>query len=205
MFPRFPKIEVPFTKGTLQADYLYLRSTIKIAEKYGVSKKYVLLRMEEFGIPRNPRIPPIKEVRRLAKQGLSSSQIGQLLDLSPSYVGTIGRKNQINIQDPYHVGHITTWNGYIKVWKPDHPFADCKGYVGLHRLVLEKKIGRYLAADELSHHLNGDKTDNRPDNLEVRTKGEHCQFHQPHKHRQRKNPRARGDLAQTGGVTIPDR
>lgn len=36
-----------------------------------------------------------------------------------------------------------------------------------HILVVEKTIGRLLVGDENVHHINGDKTDNNPENLEV--------------------------------------
>lgn len=55
--------------------------------------------------------------------------------------------------------------GYILVYKPEHPFCNKARYVPEHRLVVEKKIGRYLLAIEEVHHLNKIKGDNRPENL----------------------------------------
>ena len=36
-----------------------------------------------------------------------------------------------------------------------------------HRIVMEQLIGRPLTADEAVHHKNGDRLDNRPENLEL--------------------------------------
>lgn len=62
-------------------------------------------------------------------------------------------------------GGIKHNNGYLKIYIPTHPFADKAGYVYEHRLVLERKLGRYLKPEERPHHLNGVKTDNKPENL----------------------------------------
>lgn len=59
-------------------------------------------------------------------------------------------------------------NGYvlIRVGKGHH-LADVRGYAYEHRLVAEHMLGRCLEPGEIVHHVNGDKTDNRPCNLEV--------------------------------------
>lgn len=62
-----------------------------------------------------------------------------------------------------------------------------KGYVQIgrygappvleHRLLMEKSIGRELRPDEVIHHINGDRKDNRIENLAVMTRAEHSRLH----------------------------
>jgi hypothetical protein len=55
--------------------------------------------------------------------------------------------------------------GYILIWKPDHPYAEKNGYVFEHRSIMEIHLGRYLDPEEVVHHINGIKSDNRLENL----------------------------------------
>jgi len=69
--------------------------------------------------------------------------------------------------------------GYIRVLKKDHPKADKDGYVKEHRLIMEKHLGRYLRTEEFIHHINGDRSDNRLENLQIVTNSEHMKLHFP--------------------------
>ena len=46
-----------------------------------------------------------------------------------------------------------------------------------HIAIMEKHIGRELTENEVVHHINGKKDDNRLENLKVMTKGEHSRHH----------------------------
>ena len=59
----------------------------------------------------------------------------------------------------------------------DHPNSTKHGYVLYHRIVVENEIGRLLEKKEIVHHKNGDKKDNRIENLEILSSSDHARMH----------------------------
>ena len=52
-----------------------------------------------------------------------------------------------------------------------------RGHIRQHRWVMEQRLGRKLDRDEQVHHINGDRTDNRIENLTVMSNSEHHKYH----------------------------
>jgi hypothetical protein len=61
----------------------------------------------------------------------------------------------------------TIQHGYRRIYAPENPMSNSKGYVPEHRLVMSQMIGRPLNQNESVHHVNGDGLDNHPENLEL--------------------------------------
>ena len=77
-----------------------------------------------------------------------------------------------------HKSYITK-EGYKQKYKPKSPEAREDGYVAVHRDVASRKIGRPLRANEVVHHRDGNKLNNRPSNLQVMTRKQHWLVHHP--------------------------
>lgn len=152
------KVTIP--RETLEYLYVELKlSSLEIAQLLDVSKPSVLRRMRELGIR-----------RRTAKEATALSTTHRSIT-QPTGEG-----------HPWWQGGTRMKVGYLQTMMKDHPEADRFGYIFVHRLVAEQKIGRLLEPDEEVHHINGIRTDNRPENLEVMSKSEHMRLHANQKH-----------------------
>lgn len=67
--------------------------------------------------------------------------------------------------------------GYIYEYCPEHPFKRQGNYVFQHRLVMERFLGRYLLSTESVHHRDGNKQNNRIENLQLISPREHASLH----------------------------
>lgn len=84
------------------------------------------------------------------------------LKISIANIGKHSGENNPNWKGGFRLGHE-----YLRV-------TDGRFY---HRIVMEEKLGRKLHAWENVHHIDENKFNNHPDNLEVLTNSEHRKLH----------------------------
>lgn len=151
--------------------------TVKeIGDRIGVGASTITIWLNKVNAPRrnrgvrrghhfsNERTEKVAEWHRGRKRSIETCK-----NISES------RKCKFNGLNGY--GHTKLFpDGYVKAYCPLHPFS-CDGYVFLHRVLMEQKIGRYLNRNEVVHHINQIKTDNRIENLMLMTRSEHSSLH----------------------------
>lgn len=69
------------------------------------------------------------------------------------------------------------WDGGVKVQNGYRFIKVGMGYKPEHRIIAEKALGRQLRKGEIVHHFNGNRTDNRNENLLICTKSYHQCLH----------------------------
>jgi ribosome-binding protein aMBF1 (putative translation factor) len=128
-------------------------------------------------------VPPesyVSKVLALRAKGLSQDAIAKELHMSQAVISRVLRQNGLPTalrpegatHGMWKGGKTATGQGYIQCMVAlDDPMASMRsrsGYVLEHRLVVARAIGRPLEPRETVHHINGDRKDNRLENLQLR-------------------------------------
>lgn len=163
-----------------------------ISEEFGVNRKTVVMLVRRNGcIVRDqrsasgrPMTDPnsyVERVLELREKGLSQEKIGAIIGFSQAVVSRVLRAAMVPTKmnaragkdcNFWKGGKVINPHGYeMQLVPPDHKFASMRirtGYIVTHRLVMAEHLGRALRPNETVHHINGDKLDNRLENLQLR-------------------------------------
>lgn len=83
-----------------------------------------------------------------------------------------------NRENNNEYGNFVFTGKYLAIQSVGHPKARSDGYVYIHQLQAEKKLGRPLNTKECVHHIDENKYNNDIDNLMVfKTNSDHTAFH----------------------------
>lgn len=179
--------------GKVVALFHELGSTRLVADELGMRVSTVgnLLKRHGVPTPRKGRKAPNSAcernsdlVLRLCEEGHSLAEIGRRVGTQGKNVKAFLRRNGVTKDFPTarcgkdHYawkGRIVDKDGYVLLHVKGHPNArKHTHYVFEHRLVMEESLGRFLLPQEVVHHLNGIKDDNRIENLQLfQSNGEH--------------------------------
>jgi transposase-like protein len=166
-------------------------SLTQIGRRYGVAAKVVRDYLVRSGVPLRPLGAPAfwteerkAEVRRYYLAGHQIKDIAAVMgcgvDTLTRTLVELGVHEKKRLRGEAHHswqgGRIVRGDGYIQVTvaEAERHLADVTrtGYVLEHRLVMARKMGRRLLKSETVHHIDNNRQNNEPGNLQLRN-GKH--------------------------------
>lgn len=176
----------PDVVTTVAREYSEGTTTTELMLRYGISRQSVINCLYRTGTEsREPHkvitLADRDAVVALYESGMTQAAIGEQLNIRRQTVLQILRSRKVLARrDPrgedsrhWKGGRYVTSDGYYSVWidrdDPYYCMAIGEGRVREHRLVMARKLGRPLERHETVHHINGDRLDNHPENLQLRS------------------------------------
>lgn len=141
--------------------------------------------LPETTIPREK----LKTLKKYIEEGKSIREISRITKIDRQTIkyrlAKVGIKSKYKhgerpkeFTSKWFQGHSKTSYGYKIIKLRDHPFADKQGYVREHRLIMEKHLKRFLKPEEIVHHIDKDRLNNKLNNLMLfPNNSAHTRFH----------------------------
>lgn len=173
----------------VEESYQNGKSLADLASEFGCTRVVVKKTLQRRGVvvrTRGPDLPIFRdakvceEAKRLWLEGRTNPEIGSALGVSVDTtrrllrrLGVLRANRRSGDRHPnWKGGRVLREDGYIYVPCPSRgELASMRlgnGYVLEHRLALAKSLGRPLLDTETVHHLDGDRTNNGVENLQLR-------------------------------------
>lgn len=166
----------------------------ELEKKFNVHIWTIRRILEKHGVRLRPRPrkfnPSIEEKNDIVVKYINRFSMRKLAEEYNTWLGRIRDvliENGVNIRTDDMTGeNNSSWkggrkiskHGYVHVWLSENDefvaMKDANGYVLEHRLIMAKNLRRILEKYETVHHINGNRQDNRIENLQLR-KGNHGQ------------------------------
>lgn len=146
--------------------YINGHSLPETSDKYDIPMSTLRRKLLSKGVLRSR----IEGIRLAAKKGRMSHLKGKKRVFTKEWKDNM-RKAALKRYENSLGYYMHKGSGYYRVSKGVH-----KGKK-LHRVIMEQEIGRKLKSNEVVHHINEIKTDNRIENLQLMTHSEHSSLH----------------------------
>lgn len=144
-----------------------LMSIPEISLESGFSLSTIRLRLKKLGVLRTR----VEGIRVAAQKGkLGTGLKGKKRKFSDEWKKNIS-KAKLAHAEKFAVGVSLKPSGYL-----EHTRGKNK-YRSVHVVIMEEIIGRKLNSDECVHHIDGNKTNNDPSNLQLMTFKQHSAHH----------------------------
>ena len=152
--------------------YLDGKSIPQISSQTGMTRSTVRNHLHKAGVLRSR----VDAVRLAARQGrLGTGMRGK------KRVFTDEHKNNISLSKTgVGSGKSKKQNGYIEITMGENKWR------GEHRVIIEQHLGRTLEANEVVHHIDGNRSNNCIENLLVMTRSKHASHHARETYKTRK-------------------
>ena len=114
-------------------------------------------------------LPPDRETLLREYEGMSASALAKRYGVTRTTLlkwldifGIPARRKQSKGKRGESAERLVDTDGYVLVWRPDHPDARKGGYVLESRIVMAEVLGRPLLRTENVRYRDGDKQNNDP-------------------------------------------